>query len=185
VLNKLWRAATAAGALVAMSVAMCMPASADEKWIDEVRVGLYDHNSNLISSRDETSNPDINVEVLFPSPDWLSWAFAPRPQLGANINTGNGTSIAYAGLAWDYTIVGGLFIEGSFGGAVHNGRTDRETSNKLDLGCRAMFHENASVGWHFDDHSSLMATIDHMSNASLCDNNPGLTDFGVRYGYSF
>lgn len=177
--------AGAACVLAAMSVATGTSAHADDKWIDEVRIGLYDHNSNLAASRHETSNPDINAEVLFASPDWLSWAFAPRPQLGANINTGSGTSIAYAGLAWDFNIVSGLFIEGSFGGAVHDGRTDHQTSNKLDLGCRAMFHENASVGWHFDDRSSLMVTVDHMSNASLCDANPGLTDVGVRYGYSF
>lgn len=176
---------TAAACLAAAMSMAATTTQADDKWIDEIRVGVYDHNSNLAASRHETNNPDINAEVLFASPDWLSWAFAPRPQLGANINTGSGTSIAYAGLAWDFTIVSGLFIEGSFGGAVHDGETRHQTSNKLNLGCRAMFHESASIGWHFDDHSSLMATIDHMSNASLCDANPGLTDVGVRYGYSF
>ncbi|WP_081449527.1 acyloxyacyl hydrolase [Rhodomicrobium vannielii] len=30
-----------------------------------------------------------------------------------------------------------------------------------------------------------MATIDHMSNAGLCDTNRGLTNAGVRLGYKF
>jgi len=30
-----------------------------------------------------------------------------------------------------------------------------------------------------------MLTGEHMSNADICDNNSGLTNAGVRIGYSF
>ncbi|MEN6544138.1 acyloxyacyl hydrolase [Parvibaculum sp.] len=178
--SKLLTAAMAATAFMAL----CAPTQAAD-WVDELRVGVYDHNTDLFATRHETSNPDINAEVLFKTPTFLEWAWAPRPIIGANINTGNGTSIAYAGLAWDYDFTKSLFVEGTFGGAIHNGETDHETSTKLNLGCRAMFHESASIGYRFDEHSSLMLTVDHMSNASLCDANPGLTDIGVRYGFKF
>ena len=32
---------------------------------------------------------------------------------------------------------------------------------------------------------SLMATIEHYSNAGLCEHNRGMTNFGVRLGYRF
>jgi lipid A 3-O-deacylase len=179
--HKLLMAAAAASMLIGVS----LPAMADEPWIDEVRLGVYDHDSNLAASRHETSNPDINGQILLKSPDFLSWAGAPRPLIGTNINTGNGTSIAYLALAWDYNFTDALFVEGSFGGAIHNGETEHETPSKLDLGCRVMFHETASIGWRFDEHNSLMLTADHMSNASLCHANPGLTDIGIQYGYKF
>ena len=30
-----------------------------------------------------------------------------------------------------------------------------------------------------------MGTVEHMSNAGLCDRNRGLTNFGARVGYAF
>lgn len=166
-------------------LALSAPVRAEDSVVDEVRLGIYDHNSNLAATRHETSDPDVNAEILFNSPSWLQWMAKPRIHLGANINTGNGTSSAYSGLTWDYDFTDALFIEGSFGGAIHNGETDRQTASKLDLGCRVLFHENVSLGLRIDDHSSVMLTMDHMSSANLCDPNPGLTDVGIRYGYSF
>jgi lipid A 3-O-deacylase len=174
-------AAAAAGALICMNA----PAMAGDGPVDEVRLGLYDHNTDLFGTRHETDSPDVNAEVLFKSPSWLAWAYAPRINLGANINTDDGTSIAYTGLTWTYNFAEAWFVEGSFGGAIHNGETDKQTASKLDLGCRVMFHENASLGYRVTANSSLMLTVDHMSNASLCSSNPGLTDVGVRYGFTF
>jgi lipid A 3-O-deacylase len=179
--SKLTLAAAAACALVGLNA----PALAGDGPVDEVRLGVYDHNSNLFASRHETSDPDINAEILFKAPSWLEWMAQPRINLGANINTGNGTSIAYTGLTWTYDFAQAWFVEGSFGGAIHNGETDKQTASKLDLGCRIMFHENASLGYRVTANSSLMLTVDHMSNASLCSPNPGLTDIGIRYGFTF
>ena len=184
--SKLKTAALAAGALVALSV----PALAGDNLVDEVRLGVYDHSSPMFQTRHETTDPDINAEALFKSPDWLSWAWSPRPMIGANINTGGGTSIGYAGLAWDWNFTQSMFLEGSFGGAIHNGNTSGPSGggnprDRNNYGCRVMFHESASLGYRFDENVSVMLTVDHMSNASLCNENPGLTDAGVRLGYSF
>ena len=170
---------------VSSACAFSLPALAGDGIIDEARIGIYDHNSNLAATRHETNNPDINAELLFKSPAWLQWMAKPRINLGANINTGNGTSIAYTGLVWDYNFTDAFFIEGGFGGAIHNGETSRQTASKLNMGCRVMFHENISLGYRVTNNSSVMLTVDHMSNASLCSSNPGLTDVGIRHGYTF
>lgn len=167
-------------ALVAAFAATGLPASATE-----LRLGIYDHNTSAFGSRLETKKPDINVELLLPSPDVLGFLWAPRPAVGANINTGSGTSIYYAGLTWTWDFAPSFFLEGHFGGAAHDGETKKLVPRKLRLGCRVMFHEYVSLGYRISDSASIMATVDHMSNASLCDHNPGLTSAGVRFGYSF
>jgi hypothetical protein len=39
------------------------------------------------------------------------------------------------------------------------------------------------IGVDVTESISIMATVDHMSNADLCDENQGLTNAGVRVGY--
>lgn len=173
------------GVIIAALMSLSAPVMAGNSFIDEMRVGVYDHNSNLTGSRYETSDPDINLEVLFKSPEWLQWMAQPRINIGANVNTGNGTSSLYSGLVWDYDFTQTFFIEGGFGAAIHNGETNVKTATKVDLGCRVLFHENVSLGYRVTANSSVMLTMDHMSNAGLCDPNPGMTDVGVRYGYTF
>lgn len=172
-------------AFVAALFVFSAPAMASDGLIDELRVGIYDHNSNLTASRHETNDPDINLEVLFRSPQWLQWMAKPRINIGANINTGNGTSSLYSGLVWNYDFSQAFFIEGGFGAAIHDGETNVQTATQLDLGCRVLFHENVSLGYRLNANSSVMLTMDHMSNAGLCNPNPGMTDIGVRYGYTF
>jgi len=170
--------------------ALCAPAiAADETSgsgiISELRLGIYDHNTDLAGSRHETYKPDINAEILFNGPSWLQWMAKPRINLGTNLNTGSGTSSAYAGLVWNFDLTDTLFLEGGFGGAIHDGETDKETPNNLDLGCRVLFHENASIGYRLTPNVNVMATVDHISSAALCNPNPGLTNVGVRLGYAF
>lgn len=160
------------------------PASA-EGMLTELRIGVLDHDSDLLRTRHETSDPDINLEARFASPDFLSWAFAPNPLIGANINTGSGTSVAYAGLGWTFFLTEGIFTDFTLGGAVHDGNTSGFSTDSRNYGCRFGFHESFSLGYSFDGHNAIMASIDHMSNASLCDHNDGLTNLGIRYAYKF
>lgn len=175
-------------ALAALAAApfFCASAPANaEGMLTELRIGVLDHDSDLLRERHETSDPDINLEARFASPDFLSWAFAPNPLIGANINTGSGTSVAYAGLGWTFFLTEGFFADFTLGGAVHDGETDRATADSRDYGCRLGFHESFSLGYSFDGHNAIMLGIDHMSNASLCDKNDGLTNLGIRYAYKF
>ena len=53
------------------------------------------------------------------------------------------------------------------------------------LGCSPLFREAAAVGFRLNEHWSVMATVEHMSNAGLCGDNRGLTNFGGKLGYTF
>jgi hypothetical protein len=121
-----------------------------------------------------TANPILNI-------------FIPRAHVGGSVNTNGDTSFAYAGLTWTVDITAQIFIEGTFGGAVHNGNTDRIVvdPNQNALGCSPLFRESASLGYRFTPNWSLMATVEHLSNAGLCSQNRGLTNVGVKVGYSF
>jgi lipid A 3-O-deacylase len=106
--------------------------------------------------------------------------------LGAMVNTRGDTSEVYLGAAWTLPLFNVLFVEGTFGGAYHDGPlTSQGPDYRSAYGCRLNFHESASVGAALGEHWRIMATVEHMSNALLCQPNAGLTDYGVRLGYKF
>ena len=72
---------------IALSTSFAASAQADDSIIDEVRVGLLNHEMTLFRSDSQEDGVDVNVEVLFDSPEWLDWIGAPRPHLGATIAT--------------------------------------------------------------------------------------------------
>lgn len=154
--------------------------------VDQLRLGVYAHDLAFLGSSKETNAPDINLEVLFRSPDWLDWLGSPNPNLGGSINTNGGTSLAHAGLAWNHVFYEWLFVEGSFGMAIHDGGLQENVNtNARAFGCRWAFHESLSLGVKLAEHHYVMATAEHMSNASLCDENDGITNAGLRYAYQF
>jgi lipid A 3-O-deacylase len=151
----------------------------------ELRLGIFAHDP----SSPESGSADINGEILFLK--WFgadsSWAVLyPRLHVGGTANTAGKTSTAYAGLTWSTDFLSSFFIEGTLGGAVHNGYTgDGSRAGENSLGCSPLFRESASLGYRFTPQISVMATVEHYSNAGLCSQNRGLTNAGVRLGYSF
>ncbi|MBW0002854.1 MAG: acyloxyacyl hydrolase [Hyphomicrobiales bacterium] len=155
-------------------------------FLSEVRLGTFAHDP----TSPEQGSADLNGEILFAKPFSLpgsAWDFLlPRPSIGATINFAGKTSQAYAGLTWTYDITKAIFVEGSFGGSVNNGKTGNFVPpGHSALGCNVSFRESGSVGYRFTENWSLMATIEHMSNAGLCSQNRGLTNYGARIGYTF
>jgi hypothetical protein len=140
----------------------------------------------------EKGSGNITGEVLFSKPfttaDLFNY-FIPRPHLGASFNTRGDTSFGYAGLTWTIDITSRVFVEASFGGALHNGNTQSHPAlipfDRSALGCSPLFRESGSVGYRFTQNWSVMATIEHLSNAGACSQNRGLTNIGIRLGYSF
>ncbi|AWZ02172.1 MAG: acyloxyacyl hydrolase [Rhodobiaceae bacterium] len=152
---------------------------------NEVRIGVLNHEMSLLRDSTEEDGVDINVEVLFDSPTWLEWAWSPRPHIGATFAThDDATSFIYSGLTWDYNFWGPMFVEGSFGFALHDGETGKSTVGN-ELGCTWNFHESASLGYDVTEAHRVMLTFEHISNASLCSENEGISNVGVRYGYRF
>ena len=141
----------------------------------------------------ESGSANLTGEILFAKPftaaDLFTSYFIPRAHVGGSLNVRGDTSFAYAGLTWSYDLTSWLFVEGSFGGAVHNGNTEssraRIAVNENALGCSPLFRESGSVGVRLSTNWSVVATIEHMSNAGLCSQNRGLTNVGARLGYTF
>jgi lipid A 3-O-deacylase len=158
-------------------------------FVSELRIG---------ASAQELFGPEkgswnVTGEVLFAKPfttaDLFTSYFVPRPHIGASVNLGGKTSFAYAGLTWTVDLGSQFFVEGTFGGAVHNGNTNSDVAfvrrDRNALGCSPLFRESASVGYRFTPNWSIMATIEHLSNAGICGQNRGLTNVGARVGYTF
>ncbi len=153
-------------------------------FVSEVRLGWLDHDAGIFGTHKE-GGTDINAEVLFNSPQFLSYLWCPRPHLGTEINTIGDTNKVYAGLTWSYEFTQSLFGEFSFGPALHDGNLDKSDPERKDLGSPVLFRESLSVGWRFDGANSLSIMLDHISNAGLAKYNGGMEDIGLRYGYRF
>ena len=136
-------------------------------------------------SRREEDGVDVNLELLFVSPDFLRFIWSPRPHIGGNINSRGDTSQGYFGLTWEWTLWRGLFAGFSFGGAIHDGELKTDEVDKKELGCRLLFRKSIEAGWRFADRHAVSLYLDHISNANICSRNEGLENFGVRYGYRF
>ncbi len=153
-----------------------------ENYISELRLGVFAHDP---TSREKDGLADLNAEVLFVKP-WgskLDW-WMPRPHIGTTLDFVGKTSIIYAGATWQYEIFDTVLLEATFGGSVNDGRS-KATESMSGLGCPVLFRESLSLGYRFSPNWSLIATVEHNSNAGLCDGNRGLTNEGIRLGYRF
>jgi lipid A 3-O-deacylase len=153
--------------------------------LDEVRLGAF--AANLEEGDSEDAEMVINGELLFGRPEGsyrnpiLDHFLRPRPHIGFSITPDDGTNQVYAGLTWDVKLTDRLFLETSFGGTLHDGPTASDDPDSY--GCSVLFRESASLGYAITETTRLLLTVDHMSNASLCDQNQGLTNAGVRLAH--
>jgi lipid A 3-O-deacylase len=151
----------------------------------EVRLGAMAHDP----WSPERGSADIQGEILFAKPFSLadkSDFLIPRLHLGGAVNTSGKTSHARVGLTWAYDITPKIFVEASLGGALHNGKTAiAAPANRNSMGCAAHFREQAGIGYRMSGNWSVIASMEHLSNAGLCRKNRGLTNLGVMVGYRF
>lgn len=152
--------------------------------VSEVRLGALEHDAGVISSTKEMG-ADLNAEVLFHSPDFLSAIWSPRPHFGATYNLWGQTSQIYTGVTWGYDFTDNIFGEFSFGPSLNNGRKDKSQDDRKDLGFPILFRESLSLGWRFDAANNLSLFLDHISNGGLARYNGGMETAGVRYGFVF
>jgi len=173
------------------------PSSASYQWFSEIRAGVLKHAVSMIGNTTKETGIDGNVEVLFGSPGWLEWAWSPRPHIGASFNTSStNTDLAYSGLTWEWKPRKSFFFDFSFGFAVHNGELAYDSNSDepfpedagrhREFGCRWLFRESLEAGWIFAKRHALSLMWAHYSHGGICaDQNEGLDNAGVRYGYRF
>lgn len=163
--------------------------SSQPNLLSEFRFGFSAQDPWGPEGRDGSAN--LTGEILFDKPftasDLFTSYFIPRPHIGGSLNFDDRTSFAYAGLSWTIDVTPNIFVEGSLGGAIHNGKGSPDAfSERQALGCSPLFRESGSVGVRLSANWSLMATIEHLTDGGTCsDENRGLTNVGARVGYSF
>jgi hypothetical protein len=162
------------------------PPAQSSFFLSEVRLGTFVHDA----ASPEQGSADLSGEILFAKPFTAPgsvWDFLlPRPSIGATINFAGKTSQAFAGATWTYDVTRAIFVEAEFGGSVNNGKTGNIVPPGHNaMGCSVSFREAGSLGYRLNANWSIMATVEHMSNAGLCSQNRGLTNYGARIGYSF
>jgi lipid A 3-O-deacylase len=183
-----FRAAVIGAFLLALSA---VPAAAQGRLVDELKIGVLAHDVGFLGDHIETG-PDVNFEMLFTPPQILDVIGSPRPTLGGDFNTAGNTSDAYFGLTWGITLIqhmfgsgGSLFLNGGLGGAVQDGYTDTAPPGRKDLGSPVLFHLSAELGYQITPTLSISAFLEHMSNANLAPHNAGITSAGGRLGFKF
>lgn len=149
----------------------------------ELRLGAYVHDP----LSPEKGGADVNAEAVFsvfnPS-DSLYGLVIPRIHIGATASFAGKTSFAYAGFTWTLPLNEAFFLEAAFGGTIHDGlKNGAEGRNAM--GCPWSFHESISLGYRVTQAWSVLSTLEHVSNAGLCAQNRGLTNFGLRLSRAF
>jgi lipid A 3-O-deacylase len=153
--------------------------------ISELRGGFLDHDSGIFGRNKEGGN-DYNFEALFVSPELFDFMWSPRPMLGGTVNDDGDTSRAYGGLTWEWWPLDSVFIDFSFGFAVHDGNIDDNELGRKDFGSRVLFRESLELGWNFYNRDRISIILDHISHGhAFGDPNEGMDSLGVRYGYRF
>jgi hypothetical protein len=185
-----WLGVSAVGAAeLPAAASMWAPLLADDPashW--DARFGVFAHGLK----GHETGTADLQVELASPRllsgyGGFWSW-FIPRLHGGGSLNTAGRTSFAYAGLLWTGNLTERLFFEPFVGAAVHDGVLIGPVPNMQALGCRELVHSGLSLGYRFAERWSVLATYEHLSNASSisgCRRNQALDNVGLRLGYLF
>jgi lipid A 3-O-deacylase len=161
--------------------------TAEQAIISEVKLGVLAHDVHVFSSSRKEDGIDFNGEILFnlPSNQFFSAVGSPRFHLGGSVNSLGDTNLGYLGLTWNFNSDVGVFVEGSFGGAIHDGKLDAYRLDRKSLGSRVLFRLSGSLGYQFNKHHSLAVMLDHVSNAGLANSNEGMDNVGIRYGFRF
>jgi hypothetical protein len=157
------------------------------RFLSEFRLGGLAHDPWGAEGKSANLSGEIILHKPFTPADLFTSYFVPRPHVGAALNFGGRTSFAYSGVTWSFDVAPRLFVEGSIGGALHNGNTGEgpAPSGRTALGCTPLFRESGAVGVRLSANWSLMATLEHLTNHGLCEQNRGLTNVGARLGYTF
>lgn len=162
--------------------------------VSELRLGLNAHDVHHAALPFSVGQwrlnqiEDVSFDVLFHSPDFdaFRWIGSPRPEIGATLNLDGQDSLAHIGLTWQLSLFETpLYLEGTFGAAIHNGALTGAAAGRKNFGCQVNFYERFGVGAHINDKITATLTYEHTSNNEWCQANDGLSNFGLRVGWKF
>lgn len=185
--------------VAAFGAAMTL-APAAHAGIDEVHVGVMQHNICVTDCKnaDKEDGPNVELQVSFDSPGWLDWAGAPQPYLMASVNTAGNTSFGGFGLEWRWEFAEGWALEPGVGYVMHDGATNNLYPNgspeaaafaeeNVLLGSEDLFRTSLGLTRDFAGPWEAQVFFEHLSHGQILGEgrNQGLDQVGIRFGYQF
>ena len=185
--------------LAAFGAAMAL-APAASAGVDEVHVGVMAHNICVTNCKnaDKEDGPNVEFQLSFDSPSFLSWAGAPQPYVMASVNTAGETSFGGVGLEWRWDFAEGWALEPGVGYVIHNGEVDNPYANGTPeaaafaeehvlLGSEDLFRTSLGLTRDFEGPFEAQVFFSHLSHGQILGSgrNQGMDQFGVRVGYQF
>ena len=104
------------------------------------------------------------------------WLFKP---FGGIMATSDGAAHAFAGVLIDLYFGHHLVVTPSFAPGVF---TDGDGK---DLGSVIEFRSQIEIAWRFDNRSRIGLSLNHISNASIANRNPGVESLALTYVIPF
>jgi lipid A 3-O-deacylase len=187
-----------AAGVAAFGAALMMAPAAHA--IDEIHVGLMQHNICVTNCKnaDKEDGPNVEFQVSFESPSFLSWAGSPQPYVMASINTAGETSFGGVGLDWRWNFAENWALEPGVGIVAHDGETDNPFPNgspeaadfaeeHVLLGNEVLFRTSIGLTYDFEGPWEVQAYFEHLSHGQILASgrNQGLDEAGIRFGYQF
>ncbi len=177
--------------------AIALPAQAQ---LEEVRFGVLMHDVNVTGNGAGGKEDGVNfaAELVFASPEFLSWVGSPRPFIQGSINSDGLTNFGGVGLAWAVDFTDTFYGEIDFGVSVHDGITElppnpgdplriQLDATRVILGSDVLFRTVFALGTHLSDRWDAAVVFEHLSHGQILaqGRNEGLDNIGLRISYKF
>ena len=181
---------------VAALAAACLaaPAIADDERGLEIRLGIAAHD---LADHVE-DGPNVTVDALFASPDFLDVIWSPRPYLYGSFNTNGLTNFGATGLAWNWEFAPDWNFEFRTGLSYNDGVEDidpnsppsdptriRLATTRALMGNEILFHNALGLDYDLNETWSVGAYYEHISHGQILASgrNQALDNAGIRIGY--
>lgn len=181
---------------LAAAAAICLAgiAQAEDNRGLEFRFGVTAHD---LADHVE-DGPNVTLDLLFASPDFLEVIWSPRPYLYGSFNTNGLTNFGGTGLAWNWEFAENWNFEFRTGLSYNDGVVDIDPNSAPDdptrirlattralMGNEILFHNALGIDYDLNDRWSIGAYYEHISHGQIIaeGRNQALDNAGVRIGY--
>ncbi|MEO1038549.1 MAG: acyloxyacyl hydrolase [Pseudomonadota bacterium] len=175
--------------------ALCFIASPAHAQLSELRLAVVAHD--VVDHAED--GPQIGIEALFNSPDFLSWAGSPRPYVYGSFSTQGYTNLVATGLNWTGNLTDTLSIEGAFGISYNDGVDDvvdlppddpvriETAATRALLGSDWLFHTRLGADYAVSQNWAVGVYYEHFSHGQILASgrNQALDEVGARISYRF
>lgn len=179
---------------------MAIAAPASAQLVEEGRIGVMQHNVCIANCKNanKEDGPNVEGELVFASPDFLSFVFEPRPYIVASTNTAGDTNFGGFGLLWNWDFADGWSLEPGLGYVIHDGEVDPQfapgdpafvelSSRKVFFGSEDLFRTSLALNRDLGERTGLQLQYEHLSHGQIIGNgrNQGIDNVGVRLYWRF